>query len=149
MAGKMQARERQKKTKRERPSSKGRSFSYAVWENGRLVHAAHARITRRDGRRILLRDVRHEGFGGQHGRRDGSRVLQRAAGHLGRVDDAGLNHIDVLVVQRVIAVARLLGALDLLDDDGAFHARVGRDLANRLFQRAQVFASPLNFGSSA
>ena len=48
-----------------------------------------------------------------------------------------LNHIDVLVVQRVIAVARLLGALDLLDDDGAFHARVGRDLANRLFQRAQ------------
>ena len=38
----------------------------------------------------LLNNVADHRLGGEHQGRDGGRVLQRRAGHLGRVDDAGL-----------------------------------------------------------
>ena len=47
--------------------------------------------------RLLLRNLGDHRFGGQHQGRDGGRVLQRRAGHLGRVDDARLHQVFVLV----------------------------------------------------
>ena len=43
--------------------------------------------------------------------RDGGRVLQRGAGHLGRIDDAGLDEVDVFAGRDVVAFV----ALALLD----------------------------------
>jgi hypothetical protein len=53
----------------------------------------------------LLRLVGDDGLGGEEQRRDRRRVLQRRAGHLGGVDDAGLDQVDVLAGGGVEAVA--------------------------------------------
>ena len=46
---------------------------------------------------LLLRDLADEGLGGEQQRGDRGRVLQRGADDLGRVDDAGLDQVLVLV----------------------------------------------------
>ena len=53
----------------------------------------------RAGRRflLLLGNLGDERFGGEQERRDRRRVLQRRAHDLGRVDDAGLDQVLVLV----------------------------------------------------
>ena len=55
-------------------------------------------------------------------------VLQGATTDLGRVDDAGGDEVAVLAGLSVVA-ERPLTLFDLLDDDRAFFARVGDDLA--------------------
>lgn len=37
-------------------------------------------------------------------------------GHLGRIDDAALDHIHILALERVIAIAVLVAVLDVLHD---------------------------------
>ena len=61
-------------------------------------------------------------------------VLQRRAGDLGRVDDAGLDHVLVLTGGRVEAVTDLEVA-HLLDHDAALEAGVDGDLLERCLQR--------------
>src|SRR6202790_3973106 len=91
---------------------------------------------RRSGRcSLLLRDIGNQRLGGEQQRRDRRRVLHRGAGDLGRVDDPGLDHVDVLALGGVEALA-LGEGLHLVDDHGAFHARVLRDLPERLLERA-------------
>ena len=82
----------------------------------------------------LLRLVRHHSLGGEEQRRDRGRVLQRRTGHLGRVDDAGLEQVDVLTGRGVEAEARLQRA-HLLDHDAALEAGVDGDLAQRRVER--------------
>ena len=50
--------------------------------------------------------VGDDGLGGEEERGDGGRVLQRRAGDLGRVDDAGGDHVDVVTGRGVEALAR-------------------------------------------
>src|SRR5262245_19874956 len=101
-----------------------------------LVHipAAHARAGR--GRLFLLRNFGDQRLGGQHERRDAGGVLQGRAADLGRVDDAGLEHVHPLAGVSVETDHRFLLFLRLLDDDRAFVPGVERDLPDRLLQSA-------------
>src|ERR1700687_15340 len=92
-------------------------------------HAAHAAAAP-----LLFGDLGDHRLGGEHHRCDRRGVLKRRASHLGRVDDTGLEHVHELVVEGVVAEARLALA-DLFDDDGAFFAGVQADLPNRLLER--------------
>ncbi len=80
----------------------------------------------------------------EHQAGDAGRVLQRGAHDLGRVDDARLDQVAVLVRRRVEA-ERALAVAHLLHDDRALDAGVRRDLAERLLDRAahDVDAEPL------
>ena len=51
--------------------------------------------------------------------------------YLRGIDDARLDHVDELVVERVVAGAGVLGLGDLVDDDGGVDAGVGGDLPAR------------------
>ena len=85
-------------------------------------------------RRCFLLALSHHAFGGQKESRDGGRVLQRAAHDLGRVDDAGLHQVFEFFGRR-IETEGTLAVADLVDDDGAFPAGVGRDPACRILDR--------------
>ena len=79
---------------------------------------------------VVLGRVGDQGVGGQEQRADAGGVLQGVAGDLGRVDDAGLDQVGVLVLQGVVAEVAL--ALDDLgDDDAAVLAGVLGDLVER------------------
>src|SRR5687767_4150908 len=103
-----------------------------------LVHPAHAAagaaVATARGFLLLLRNLRDQSFRREQQGGDRRRVLERRAHDLHRVDDAGVDHVLVLVGAGVVAVVTLR-VLDLLDDDRAFLARVGRDPAERLFDR--------------
>ena len=63
--------------------------------------------------------------------RDRRRALQRLTHDLGRIDDALGEHVHILAVLRIEAVAVLVLVEDLADDDRAVLARIERDLARR------------------
>src|SRR5437879_2235266 len=116
-------------------------LSYS-WGSERLdlevhtTHTAHAATTRRHAAAcVLLRHFGHHGFGGDQKRRDGSRVLDRHANHLGRVDDALGDQVDVFAGLRVEAVRVLILFEDLADDHRAIFTCVDSDLAGRRGQR--------------
>src|SRR3990172_1304972 len=95
---------------------------------------------RRRGRLVLLGDVGDEGLGRQDHRGDRGGILQGALGRFGRIDDAGLDHVDVLaphdVETEVLVLLLGLLAANGLEHDGAVLPGVFRDLAQRDFQRA-------------
>ena len=66
----------------------------------------------------LLRNLADERLGGEHQAGDRSRVLKRDTRDLGRVDDAGIDHVDESLALGVEALVGL-ELLDLNDDDGA------------------------------
>src|SRR5438552_5476786 len=113
------------------PKEKSRPFGRLLLQPRGLV----IRHRRRGRGRLLLRDVRDERLGRQQHGGDAGRILQRRAGDLGRVDDAGLDHVGVLTLVGVEALA-LRQAPDLLHHDGAFPADVVDDLTQRLLERA-------------
>ena len=59
----------------------------------------------------------------------------KAPRHLGRVDDARLDHVHVLVGRGIVAAVRILVLANLTNHHGAFGSCVARDLANRFFER--------------
>ena len=86
-------------------------------------------------RSFLLGDLSDAGLSGEEQTGDGSGVLQRAAGHLGRIDDAGLHKVHPFIggdVQTFVALA----ALAFADDERAFEARVVGEAAEGLFDGA-------------
>src|SRR5919109_178623 len=97
-----------------------------------VVHAAGRHAW---GRLLLLREIGDDRLGGEEQARDAGRVLEGRARHLGRIDDPGHEHVDILALLRVVAVARLELA-DSLDDDRAFLTSVDGDLTQRLLERA-------------
>src|SRR5277367_2295193 len=72
---------------------------------------------------LLLRDLGDHALGREQEPGDRRRVLQRRAGDLGRVDDAGLHEVLVLVGRDVVAEVALAGEY-LADDNRAFNTRV-------------------------
>src|SRR6266511_3076669 len=104
--------------------------AFVVLRLGLEVHIPAVAGAGAGWRRPLLRDVRDERLRRQDHGRDGRGVLERRAGHLGRVDDAALEHVDVLALEGVEAVAGL-EALDLLDHHLAGLAGVVGDLPRR------------------
>src|SRR6266849_2787068 len=101
------------------------------------VHTTHAATARRHAASAgaLLRNFGHHGFGGDQQRRDRGRVLDRHTNHLGRIDDALRDQVDVFAGLRVEAIGVLILLEDLADDDGTVFARVDRDLAGWIRQR--------------
>ena len=55
--------------------------------------------------------------------------------HLGGIDDAGLHHVDVLVLLGVVAHGLVGGLHDLVDHHAGVHAGVGGDLEAGLLER--------------
>src|SRR5579859_6584290 len=84
---------------------------------------------------VLLRLLHDDRLGGEEQPRDGGRVLQRRAGHLRRVNDPRLEHVDVLTRLRVQAVTGAEAA-HLLRHHAALKAGVDGDLLERLLERA-------------
>ena len=84
---------------------------------------------------VVLGRVGDQGVGGQEQRADAGGVLEGVAGDLGRVDDAGLDQVGVLVLERVVAEVAL--ALDDLGDD---HAAVLAGIVGDLVERGRAGA---------
>src|SRR5580658_927090 len=76
------------------------------------------------------------GFRGKHQSGDRRSILERRASDLGRIDDAGLHQILILIGGGVETEVRICLGLDLLDHDGALDSAVEHDLADRLFASA-------------
>src|SRR3990167_3240668 len=95
------------------------------------THTAHATHSTA-GRRLILRQFGHHGLSGDHEGGDGRRVLQRDTRHLGRIEDAHLDHVAVLTGCGVVAVVGVLALHDLVIYHGALDTGVLHDLAQRL-----------------
>ena len=67
-------------------------------------------------------------LGGQQKATDGGSVLKGSTSDFGRIDDSGLDHVDVLKVQ---GIETLFTLLDALADDGAIDTGVLGDLTDR------------------
>ena len=87
--------------------------------------------------RLLLRRLRDHGLGRDHETGDRCGVLQRDAHDLGRVDDAGAQHVDILLGLGVEAESLRLVLEHLADDDRTLHARILGDLADRGLKRPE------------
>src|SRR5947209_12171261 len=96
---------------------------------------AHAPRRHRRHRRFLLRLLGDHGLGRDQEAGDGGGVLKRGAHDLGRVDDAELEEIAVLVLLRVVAEAVVVLLEDLANHDRAVDAGVLDDLAGRPLDR--------------
>src|ERR1700733_3040706 len=108
------------------------------------VHPAHAATAAAHRHRggFLLRLVADHRFGGDEEAGHGGGVLQRGAHDLGRVDDAGLDHVDILFRLGVEAKGLRLVVADPADDDRAFVARVFGDLTDRRLESLEHDADP-------
>ena len=85
-----------------------------------LVHAVHTAATVVMAAAccfLLLRDLGDHGLSGEHETCDRRGVLESGAGDLGGVDDAGLDQVFVSARRGVVAEVRVLGLVDLADDD--------------------------------
>src|SRR5262249_41397249 len=122
-------------TKRKGPPAGG-PFINGCWFERLEVHAAVARHSGSAGR-LVLRQLGHHRLGGDEQTGDRGRILQRRAHDLGRVDDAGLDEVDVFLALRVEAESLRLVLEDLADHDRALDARVLGDLPYRAFQRLE------------
>src|SRR5262245_37520405 len=102
------------------------------------VHSAHAAAARH-GRRwgLLLRRLGDHGLGGYEQAGDRSRVLQRRADHFGGIDDALVDHVNIILALGVEAEGLRLVLEDLADHDRALDAGVLGDLPHRRFQRLE------------
>src|SRR3954447_20538393 len=99
-------------------------------------HAAHATARRHAASAgVLLRHFGHHGFGGDQEGRDGRCILYRHTNHLGRVDDALGDQVDVFAGLRVEAVGILILLEDLADDHRTVFASIDGDLAGWIRQR--------------
>src|SRR6266545_2554199 len=96
------------------------------------VHVAVATSGAR-GLLVLLRLLRHGALGGGHERGDESGILERRPRDLGRIDDPGLQHVDVLA-GRSVETAMVALYTNVPDDDRALMARVLGDELGRLGQ---------------
>src|SRR5579863_228305 len=113
------------------------SFSLAGGAADLEVHAAHAAAAAHRGRRLVLRQFGDHRLGGDQETRDGSRVLQGRAHDLRRIDDAGVDHVDIGLSLGVKAEGLRLVLQDLADHDRAFDAGVLGDLPNGRFERLE------------
>jgi hypothetical protein len=138
---------------KDRPSFLGRPNSFGSGSGaGRLHHAAHAahaaHIATRHGRLVLLGSFGNTRFGGDQQASNRSRILQGSANHLGRVDNALLDHIDIFASLSVVAKVGLVLIQDFADDNRTFNARILNDLADLPKRMNSPGAPPYAFVNS-
>ena len=83
---------------------------------------------------VVLRRFRDHDFRREQQAGDRGCVLQREARDIGRIQDAGVNHVAVLARAGVVTV-RALATLDLVQHHSRVFASVLDDLTQRLFDR--------------
>src|SRR5579871_110302 len=83
---------------------------------------------------LLFRNLRHQGFRGQHQGCDRAGVGQCGAHHLRGIEHARLDQVFVFVGQCVVAEVDVLRVVDLAQNHCTFFAGVLGDLAQRLLQ---------------
>ena len=110
-------------------------MSHITELKGLVIHAA----TRGHGHRLFLfGNVGDQNIRGQDHGRDGGRVLERAAHHLYRVNDAGLNHVNIFTGEYIITNILILllnrGSADSVNDDRPVLACIGSEFADRRFE---------------
>ena len=98
------------------------------------AHSAHAAGRRHRGFFLFL-DVRDQALRGQQQTCDRSRVLQRRTGDLRRIENTGLDHVDIFAGRDVEADVAL-GLFHALNHDTALVAAVRGELTQRLFDCA-------------
>src|SRR3954464_11980491 len=105
----------------------GRLFEWTSLE----VHSAARGHAARRAAALLLRHFGDHRLGGDQQARDRSRALQGLTHDLGRIDDALGEHVHILAVLRIEAVAVLVLLQDLADDHRTVLARIEGNLACR------------------
>ena len=98
----------------------------------KLHHAVHSAHTTAAHRLILLWQLRHHGFGRDHQPGDRCGILQGGTHDLGRIENAGLDHVGELAGRGVVTEITLF-LLDLVQHHRAFSAGVDDDLAQGFF----------------
>ena len=126
-----------KKSRRNRPDGVISPVSLLDWGvacRGKLHHSAHAAACWHC--RSFFFDVGYYGLGGQKGGCYAGCVLQCASGYLSRIKNTSLDHIYILflVCIKAIAYRRLFY---LVDDNGAFQTCVCGDVEQRSLQSFQ------------
>src|SRR5580658_10563525 len=104
-------------------------FSPGFGRAGSVVHAAARGMG--GSRILLLGELRDHALGREQQTGDRGRVLEGRARDLGRVDDARLDEVLVLVGRDVVAEVALAGE-DLADDNRALDARVRAEHPDRV-----------------
>src|SRR5271165_1476154 len=119
------------------PLSRGPPYERAPRSELHHVVAAAAHAVHAAAGRIFLRlgFVGDQRLGREDQSADRSRILQRRTRHFERLDDAGLHHVDELAGHGVETLAGFR-SLNPLHFDRTLEARILRDLAKRLFERA-------------
>src|ERR1051326_751182 len=111
-------------------SSRARGPSRSLrWSGSVLGHRRRGRCG------SLLRNLGDQRLGRENHRRDRGGVLQRRAGDLQGIDDAALDHVGILALGRIVALALAL-LLDLFDNNAALGAGIGADAPQWLLERA-------------
>src|ERR1035437_6436824 len=127
-------------TTRNAPSRSRRPFLFVLqhWLGclrlAALVHAVTAAVRAGGSRSIALGELNHQSFSGEKEASNRGCVLECRAGHLGRVDDAGLHKILVDAGCRVVAEVRVLRLENLGHHNSALFAGICDNLAQRLFE---------------
>ena len=93
------------------------------------THSAHAAFGHRRSL-FLFGCVGDEALGCEKETGDGSRVLQSGTGNLLRVDDTGLEHIDIFAAGDIESGIAFSGQ-DFLDDDASFISAGSRRVNSR------------------
>src|SRR5579859_8040324 len=118
------------------------SCFFSFYEGGKtpvLHHAAHAHAahaTRHAAgrcRRCLFRRIGDERIGGEHHGRDADGVLKCGTRHLHRIDDAGLEHIHILIGDCIVAMTAFVVPYTIYDD-GPIATGIEGDLTQWLLQ---------------
>src|SRR5271165_963281 len=123
-------------TKRAAPKDRPyRLQSDATGSEIHVAHAAHSAAARGHWRTLLLRPLGDHRLGRHQQASHRRRVLQRNADHLGRVDDARLDHVLVLAALRVEAVGVVVVLQHLAGYDRTVLAGILGDLAQRRHDR--------------
>src|SRR6185369_8515349 len=114
----------------------GRDVLSGLWLLVHPFHTATAVAAAGWSSLFLFRDLRYQGFGGQHQGRDRAGVLQCGAHYLGRIEHARFDQVFVFAGKGVVAEVVVLRVVDLAQNNCAFFAGVLGDLTQGFLQRA-------------
>src|SRR5215469_4869327 len=115
--------------KKPRPCERGLCIYWPLF----LIHVAHATaVSRSRGSFLLFRNLRDQGFGGQHQAGDRASILQSGAHDLRRIEHSRLDQVLVLAAEGVESEVLILRFEHLAQHYSAFFAGVLSDHAQGL-----------------
>ncbi len=100
------------------------------------VHSPLLNRAVNSGGAFLIVDLGDEDVGRQHQTGDAGRILQSRTGDLGRIDNTGLEHVNVLTAIGIIPnrCGFFAALTNLVGNDRSVDARIGRQRANRFLE---------------